>query len=169
MGAALAGAGITLVYGGGKTGLMGVLADSVLADGGRVVGVITRSMNTPELAHPGLTRLEVTATLHERKATMHRLADAYVALPGGYGTLDELFETLTWGQVGEHEKAVGLLNVGGYFAPLLAMLDRAVTDGFLYAEHRSVLLSATDPRELLDSMNRHTHPTEACVRWMKQD
>lgn len=169
LGAALANAGITLIYGGGKTGLMGALANAVLAEGGQVVGVITRAMNTPELAHHGLSRLDVTTTLHERKATMHHLANAYIALPGGYGTLDELFETLTWGQVGEHEKAVGLLNVDGYFAPLLAMLDRAVTDGFLYAEHRNALLSAADPRELLDSMNQHAHPTEACVRWMKQE
>lgn len=169
MGAALAKAGITLVYGGGKTGLMGALANAALADGGQVIGVITTSMNTPELAHHGLTRLEVTATLHERKAMMHRLADAYIALPGGYGTLDELFETLTWGQVGEHEKAVALLNVDDYFAPLLAMLDRAVADGFLYLEHRKALLSAADPSELLKSMHQHTHPTEACARWMKQE
>lgn len=169
MGQAMVHAGITLVYGGGKTGLMGALANSILEQGGQAIGIITRAMNTPALAHGGLTRLDVTANLHERKAAMHRLADAYVALPGGYGTLDELFETLTWGQVGEHEKPVGLLNVNGYFEPLLQMLDRAVSEGFLYSEHRRSLLCESEPRNLLESMSRHIHPTQACERWMKQE
>ncbi len=115
MGETLARAGLTLVYGGGRTGLMGALADSVLDTGGQVFGVITESMNTPELVHTRLTSLEVTATIHQRKARMYALADGYIALPGGYGTLDELFETLTWAQIGEHQKPVGILNVDGYY------------------------------------------------------
>jgi uncharacterized protein (TIGR00730 family) len=109
-GLTLARSGLTLIYGGGRTGLMGAVADGVLEGGGEVVGVIVENMNTPALAHPGLTRLEVTPTIHERKSRMYELADGYIALPGGYGTLDELFETLTWAQIGVHEKPVGLLS-----------------------------------------------------------
>ena len=126
----LARRGLTIIYGGGKTGLMGALADAALEAGGRVTGVITESMNTPALAHAGITRLEVTATIHQRKARMYALADGYIALPGGYGTLDELFETLTWAQIGEHSKPVGLLNVNGYYDRLLEMLDRATAEGY---------------------------------------
>lgn len=159
---------IRLIYGGGRTGLMGALADAALAAGGEVIGVITRSMNTPALAHPGLTRLEVTETIHQRKARMYALADGYLALPGGYGTLDELFETLTWGQIGEHNRPVGLLNVAGYYDPLLAMLDRAVREGFLFPEHRQALLCDADPERLLQAMHNHRHPHEAVRRWMRQ-
>jgi uncharacterized protein (TIGR00730 family) len=148
---------------------MGVLADTMLENGAQVVGIITQAMNTPALAHTRLTRLDVTATLHQRKAAMHRLADAYIALPGGYGTLDELFETLTFGQVGEHEKPVGLLNVDGYFEPLLRMLDRAVSDGFLYPEHRDSLFCVAEPERLLQTMSQHVHPKQACERWMRQE
>ena len=169
MGSTLARAGLTLVYGGGKTGLMGALADSVLAAGGQVIGVITAGMNTPELAHTGLTRLEVTDTIHQRKARMYALADGYIALPGGYGTLDELFETLTWAQIGEHQKPVGLLNVDGYYDPLLEMLDRAVAEKFLFPEHRQSLLVASEPGKLLEAMASHIHPHEAVKRWMKQE
>jgi hypothetical protein len=161
-------AGLTIIYGGGRTGLMGAMADAALEAGGRVIGVITESMNTPALAHPGLTRLEVTPTIHQRKARMYELADAYLALPGGYGTLDELFETLTWGQIGEHAKPVGLLNVNGYYNLLLAMLDRAVEEKFLFPEHRQALLSAEDPVSLLEAMQNHRHPHEAVRRWMRQ-
>ncbi len=167
-GATLASAGLTIIYGGGRTGLMGAVADAALEAGGRVLGVITESMNTPALAHPGLTRLEVTPTIHQRKARMYELADAYLALPGGYGTLDELFETLTWGQIGEHAKPVGLLNVNGYYDLLLAMLDRAVEEKFLFPEHRQALLSAEDPVSLLEAMQNHRHPHEAVRRWMRQ-
>lgn len=168
VGVILAEAGLTLVYGGGRTGLMGALADGALEHGGRVIGVIVETMNTPELAHPGLTRLEVTATIHLRKARMHELADGYLALPGGYGTLDELFETLTWGQIGEHQKPVGLLNVDGYYHPLLAMLDRAQAEGFLFPEHRQALLCESDPATLLERMKHYQHPAEAVRRWMRQ-
>jgi hypothetical protein len=167
-GMVLARAGLTVIFGGGRTGLMGALADAALEAGGRVIGVITESMNTPALAHPGLTRLEVTATIHPRKARMYELADGYIALPGGFGTLDELFETLTWGQIGEHAKPVGLLNVNGYYDPLLVVLDRAVDEKFLFPEHRQALLCASDPARLLESMQDPQHPHEAVKRWMRQ-
>jgi uncharacterized protein (TIGR00730 family) len=169
MGETLARRGLTLIYGGGRTGLMGALADSVLENGGQVIGVIVESMNTPELAHTHLTRMEVTATIHQRKARMYALADGYIALPGGYGTLDELFETLTWAQIGEHHKPVGLLNVDGYYDPLLEMLDRAVVDKFLFPEHRTSLLCETDPQKLLEAMAAYLPINEAVKRWMRQD
>jgi uncharacterized protein (TIGR00730 family) len=159
---------IRLIYGGGRTGCMGALADGALETGGEVIGVITQSMNTPALAHAGLTRLEVTATIHQRKARMYALAAGYIALPGGFGTFDELFETLTWGQIGEHEKPVGLLNVRAYFDPLLALLDHAVNEGFLFPEHRRAIACENDPARLLDSLAAHRHPAEAVRRWMRQ-
>jgi uncharacterized protein (TIGR00730 family) len=168
MGETLARRGLTLVYGGGRTGLMGALADSVLENGGQVTGVIVASMNTPELAHTGLTRLEVEPSIHLRKARMYALADGYIALPGGYGTLDELFETLTWSQIGEHQKPVGLLNVDGYYDPLLQMLDRAMQEKFLFPEHRASLLCDTDPGRLLEAMAIYQPPREAVHRWMRQ-
>jgi uncharacterized protein (TIGR00730 family) len=169
MGETLARQGLTLIYGGGRTGLMGALADSVLENGGQVTGVIVASMNTPELAHTRLTRLEVEPTIHMRKARMYALADGYVALPGGYGTLDELFETLTWAQIGEHHKPVGLLNVDGYYDPMLVMLDRAVKENFLFPEHRATLLCETDPGKLLQEMASYQPAHEAVKRWMRQD
>ena len=169
MGETLARRGLSLVYGGGKTGLMGALADSVVDNGGEVTGVIVENMNTPELAHTRLTQLEVTATIHQRKARMYELADGYIALPGGYGTLDELFETLTWAQIGEHSKPVGLLNVNGYYDALLAMLDRALKDKFLFPEHRRALLCDSQPDGLLDAMEAFRPPLEAVRRWMRQE
>ena len=169
VGETLARRGLSLVYGGGKTGLMGALADGALAQGGQVVGVIPEGMNTPELAHTSLTRLEVTATIHQRKARMYELADGYVALPGGYGTLDELFETLTWAQIGEHSKPVGLLNVDGYYDLLLKMLDRAMEEKFLFPEHRRLLLCYPDPDSLLEAMLKFEPPLEAVKRWMRQE
>ncbi len=169
MGETLVRNGVSLVYGGGKTGLMGALADSVLENGGRVTGIITESMNTPELAHTRLTCLEVTATIHQRKARMYALAEGYIALPGGYGTLDELFETLTWAQIGEHHKPVGILNVDGYYDPLLEMLDRAVQEAFLFPEHRASLLCETEPEKLLQAMEAWLPVEEAVKRWMKQE
>jgi len=169
MGETIAHRGLMLVYGGGKTGLMGAVADGVLETGGQVIGVITEGMNTPELAHTGLSRLEVTATIHQRKQRMHDLADGYIALPGGYGTLDELFETLTWAQIGEHSKPVGLLNARGYYDPLLKMLDRAQQEKFLYPEHRQLLVCNADPQALLEMMEDFQPPLEAVQRWMRQD
>jgi uncharacterized protein (TIGR00730 family) len=168
VGATLARRGLGLIYGGGRTGLMGVLADAVMQNGGRVVGVIVKNMNTPELAHNGLTSLEVEDTIHERKRRMYELADGYIALPGGYGTLDELFETLTWAQIGEHAKPVGLLNVNGYYDDLLRMLDRALQEGFIFPEHRAALLCNSNPDTLLDAMLAYRSPTEAVKRWMRQ-
>jgi uncharacterized protein (TIGR00730 family) len=168
MGEILAKQKLTLIYGGGKTGLMGAVADGVINSGGEVVGVIVTNMNTPELAHTRLTRMEVLPTIHQRKARMYALADGYIALPGGYGTLDELFETLTWAQIGEHRKPIGLLNVDGYYDLLLEMLDRALADKFLFPEHRASLLCGTDPLKLLESMRAHQYSEDASQRWLRQ-
>jgi uncharacterized protein (TIGR00730 family) len=167
-GAALAAAGVGLVYGGGHIGLMGVLADAVLAGGAEVIGVIPRAMVAKELAHAGLSQLHVVDTMHERKALMADLADGFAALPGGYGTADELFEILTWGQLGLHAKPTGLLNVGGFFDPLLAWVDRAVADGFLRPEHRAMLRVAPAPQELLQLLLRH-EPPAAVPKWIEAE
>ncbi len=169
MGKVIAQRGLLLVFGGGKTGLMGAVANGALEAGGEVTGVIVPSMNTEALAHSGLTRMDVAADLHARKARMHELSDGYIALPGGFGTLDELFEALTWAQVGEHEKPVGLLNVNHYYGPLLAAIDHAVREGFVFPEHRDALHYAADPAKLLDQMQNHRHPHEAVRRWLRQD
>jgi uncharacterized protein (TIGR00730 family) len=169
MGQTLAENGLRLIYGGGKTGIMGAVADGALDAGGEVYGVLAESMNTPALAHLGLTRLEVTPTIHERKARMYALADGYIALPGGYGTFDELFETITWSQIGVHEKPIGLLNVRAYFGPLMSMLLHAEKEGFIFPEHRQMLCMADSPQELLACMGKHQQPTAAVKRWMRQD
>ncbi|MEI7845588.1 MAG: TIGR00730 family Rossman fold protein [Chloroflexota bacterium] len=169
MGHTLAENGIRLIYGGGKTGIMGAVADGTLEAGGEVYGVIVESMNTPALAHFGLTRLEVTPTIHERKARMYEIADGYVALPGGFGTFDELFETLTWAQIGVHAKPIGLLNVRNYFDPLWAMVLHAEKEGFIFLEHRKMLCMAQTPQELLKCMNAHQPSSEVVKRWMRQD
>jgi uncharacterized protein (TIGR00730 family) len=158
---------IRLIYGGGKTGLMGAVADGALEAGGEAIGVIIPSMNTGPLARTGLTRMDVAADMHLRKARMHELADGYIALPGGLGTFDELFETLTWAQTGAHEKPVGLLNVREYFGPLLAAIDHAVAEGFIFPEHRSVICLESDAEKLLDAMTAYVHPHEAVKRWMR--
>ncbi|RLV49949.1 TIGR00730 family Rossman fold protein [Nocardioides mangrovicus] len=140
-----------LVYGGAHVGLMGVVADAVLAGGGTVVGVIPAGLRDKELAHTGLTELHVVDTMHERKQLMAEVADAFVALPGGTGTLDELFETFTWLQLGLHSKPIGLLDVEGYWRPLVAFLDTAVDAGFLPREHADAMLLRDDPDALLDA------------------
>jgi len=168
MGRTLAKRGLRLIYGGGKTGLMGAVADGVLEGNGEVIGVIIPSMNTPALAKTGLTRMDVVDTMHARKSRMHELSDGYIALPGGFGTMDELFETLTWAQVGEHEKPVGLLNVSEYYAPLLAALRHAVQEGFVFKEHLDAVSCETDSGALLDAMQNHVHPHEAVRRWMRE-
>jgi len=169
MGITLAERGIKLIYGGGKTGLMGAVANGVLDAGGEAIGVIIPSMNTLALAHDGITRMDVTPDMHARKARMHELADGYIAMPGGYGTFDELFETLTWAQTGAHEKPIGLLNVKNYYAPLLAAIDHAVSEGFIFSEHRNALFSNPDPNKLLDSMAAYIHPHDAVKRWMREE
>jgi len=149
VGERLAGRGIQLVYGGGRLGLMGAVADGALAAGGRVVGVIPRGLVDRELAHPDVTELRIVDTLHERKAVMAELSDGFIALPGGLGTLEELAEVLSWAQLDLHEKPIGLLDVGGYFAPLEAFLDHAVAEGFIAERHRRLLLVDHDLDGLL--------------------
>ena len=165
----LADKGIRLVYGGGKTGLMGAVANGAVEAGGEVIGVIIPSMNTTALAHTGLTHMDVAPDMHGRKARMHELAEGYIALPGGYGTWDELFEAITWAQTGAHEKPIGLLNVREYYNPLLAAMDHAVVEGFIFPEHRQALCCESDPGQLLNAMEKYSHPHEAVKRWMKED
>jgi uncharacterized protein (TIGR00730 family) len=169
LGKLLAERGIRLVYGGGKTGLMGAVANGSVETGGEVIGVIIPSMNTAALAHTGLARMDVASDMHGRKARMHDLADGYIALPGGFGTWDELFETVTWAQTGAHEKPVGLLNVRGYYNPLLAAMDHAVAEGFIYPEHRETICCSLDPQQLLSDMEKYNHPHEAVKRWLKEE
>lgn len=156
--------GSGLVYGGGNIGLMGVVANACLGAGGEVIGVIPESLVGKEFAgepveHSGITRLEVVDSMHTRKARMAELADGFIALPGGFGTFEELFEILTWAQLGFHQKPVGLLNVSGYFDPLLALCDQAVAEGFLRAENRAQLLAHTSPEDLLDALAKYKAPT----------
>jgi len=158
LGRAAAARGHTLVYGGGSVGLMGVIADAVLEEGGRIIGVIPEELQRREVAHAGLTELKVVRTMHERKALMASLSDAVIALPGGLGTLDELFEMLTWAQLGIHTKPCGLLNVAGYFDALLAYMDHTVSEGFIAAEHRSLLLVDDDAGRLLERMAEYRTP-----------
>lgn len=154
LGEELAARKLELVYGGGEVGLMGVLANAVLEAGGRVTGVIPDSLARKEIAHPGLTELHIVSSMHERKALMAELADAFIALPGGFGTLDELFEMLTWGQLRLHAKPGALLDDSGYFSHLLEFLDHASREGFLRAEHRQLLPLFTDAATLLDTFAR---------------
>lgn len=169
IGILLAEKGIRLIYGGGKTGLMGAVADGALSAGGEVIGVIIPSMNTLALAHDGLTRMDVPLDMHARKARMHELTDGYIALPGGFGTFDELFETITWAQTGAHQKPVGLLNVKNYYAPLLAAMDHAVAEGFVFQEHRDSISCDSDPAKLLAAMAKYEHPHAAVKRWMREE
>ena len=168
MGITLAERGLRLIYGGGKTGLMGAVADGVLEAGGEVTGVIIPSMNTDSLAHDGLTLMEVSPGMHTRKARMYELADGFIALPGGFGTMDELFETLTWGQIGNHQKPVGLLNVNNYYVPLLAAMDHAVQEGFVFKEHRDAVFVDSDQGQLLNAMSKYEHSDAAVKRWMRE-
>ena len=157
--------GLGLVYGGGNVGLMGAMADAALAAGGEVIGVIPSSLRDREAAHHGVTELLVVETMHERKRLMYGRAQAVAALPGGIGTFDELFESLTWNQLGIHQKPAALLNVGGYFDPLVAMLDRAVDCGFVGAEHREFLQVAPTVTALLDALVAYRPPAgDAWVR-----
>jgi uncharacterized protein (TIGR00730 family) len=158
LGALLASEGITLVYGGGHVGLMGILADAVLANGGKVIGVIPRALWDREVGHRSLTELHVVETMHERKAMMASLADAFVALPGGLGTLEEVFEVWTWAQLGIHDKPVGFLDVEGFYAPLLAFLDGAVDAGFVRSAHRAMAIVDGDGASLLKRMAEYEPP-----------
>jgi uncharacterized protein (TIGR00730 family) len=157
--------GMRIIYGAGSTGLMGALAEGALQTGGEVTGVIPSYFNTPVLAHSRLTTLEVVDTIHQRKARMVELADAFLALPGGFGTLDELFETLTWAQIGLHHKPIGILNVNGYFDPLLKMVEFARQEGFIYSQHRDLFNVAEQPAEILAMLSNHT-PPEGLESWL---
>ena len=162
LGAALAQRGITVVYGGGHIGMMGALADSALAAGGRVVGVIPQHLMRPEVAHQGLTELQVVDSMHTRKRMMASRADAFVVLPGGYGTLEEMFEMITWRQLRLHARPVGLVNVAGFFDHLLAFLHQATQQGFIRPQHRSLLTVAPNVDMLLDAIARQaTRPAAA--------
>lgn len=154
----LAERGLALVYGGAHVGLMGALADSALSLGGRVVGVIPQSLVDKEVAHNGLTEQHVVESMHVRKALMTELSGAFLALPGGFGTLDELFETLTWAQLKFHAKPVGILNIDGYFDGLLTFARRAVDDGFIHPAHVDMIHVGTDPGEVLDRMAAFVAP-----------
>jgi uncharacterized protein (TIGR00730 family) len=167
LGTAIARRGWRLVYGGGRVGLMGVVADAALAAGGEVVGVITAGLATREIAHAGLSELRVVETMHTRKALMAELSDGFVALPGGFGTLDELCEALTWAQLGIHAKPCALLDVDDYFAGLLAFFDHAVAAGFLAPDVRALLLRETDSEQLLDALDGYTPPL--IPRWVTPD
>lgn len=166
MGRAIAARGLRLVYGGAKVGLMGVLADSALAAGGAVLGVIPQALVAKEMAHPGLTRLDVVATMHERKARMAELSDGFVALPGGAGTLEEICEVWTWAQLGIHHKPVGFLNVAGYYDRLAAFLDHAVAEAFIKPALRDMLVFETGEERLLDRFGSYVAPSQP--KWIRR-
>lgn len=161
----LAAAGVGIVYGGASKGLMGILADAMLEAGGEVVGVIPEALQAREIAHRSLTELHIVNSMHERKALMAELSNAFVALPGGFGTLEEIVEMLTWAQLQIHEKPCALLNVAGYFDGLLAYLDHAVAEGFLRPQHRRMLLVAGDAAELMTCFEEYRAP--AVQKWLR--
>lgn len=166
VGTALAAQGLGLVYGGSKVGLMGAVADATLAAGGEAIGVIPEFLAAKEIAHTGLTQLHVVRSMHERKALMADLSDAFVALPGGYGTLEELLEILTWGQLGLHRKPIALLNTEGYYDPLLGLFDHATREGFLSPTLRGLALQVTDPAKLIELLK--IHRPQAQDKWSEQ-
>jgi uncharacterized protein (TIGR00730 family) len=167
MGATLAARGLETVYGGGNVGLMGAVADAALAAGGRVIGVIPDGLLARERGHRGISELEIVGSMHERKARMAALSDGFIALPGGLGTLEELAEALTWSQLGLHRKPCGVVNLDGYFDPLVAFLDRAVAEGFMRGESRRMLLVAGTADSLLDAFESYEAP--AVRRWLEPD
>jgi len=167
LGALLAQRGIELAYGGGNIGLMGVLADAALAAGGTVIGVIPESLMAREVGHLGLSELRVVSSMHERKSLMSDLSDAFIALPGGFGTFEEFCEVVTWSQLGIQEKPCGLLNVMGYYDPLLQLFDLAVSEGFLHPENRRLVLDDDDPDRLLEKMSQF-RPTRAS-KWIGRE
>jgi uncharacterized protein (TIGR00730 family) len=164
LGQALVARGVSLVYGGGHVGLMGVVADAVLEAGGEAIGVIPHALAAREIAHQGLTRLHVVDSMHERKALMADLSDAFIAMPGGFGTYEEFFEAVTWTQLGVHRKPCGLLNVTGFYDPIVQFLDRAVGEGFVKPQHRAAILVGSDPGELIDALTTVELPEVA--RWI---
>lgn len=167
LGSLLARRGIGLVYGGGKVGLMGTVADAVLDAGGTVTGVIPRHLWEKEVGHDGLTELLIVDSMHERKLAMADRSDAFVALPGGVGTFEEVFEAITWTQLGIHEKPVGFVDVAGFYGPLLAFLDRTVAAGFLTPGHRAMIVDASNPEDVLDGLA--TWVPVATSKWLTPD
>ncbi len=163
----LARSGIELVYGGGHVGLMGVVADAALSEGGRVTGVIPRALADREVAHNGLTTLIVVESMHERKAEMARRADGFISLPGGAGTLEEAFEQWTWAQLGVHQKPCGLLNVNGYFDPLRAMIEKMTNEGFLKVEYAQILVFSDDPSHILSAFESYAPPARKWASGLK--
>lgn len=167
MGTALAQRGIELVYGGGRVGLMGTVANAVLAAGGNVIGVIPESLVAKEVAHLGLKDLRIVQSMHERKAMMVDLSDAFIAMPGGFGTLEEFCEVLTWAQLGEHRKPHGLLNVAGFYDGFLTFIDHAVTEKFIRPVHRQLIITEKDPAHLLDLLENAELPN--LDKWITPD
>ena len=167
VGTLLAERGIGLVYGGGTVGLMGVIADTVCAAGGEVIGVIPEALRAREHDHPGITQLHVVKTMHERKAMMAKFADGFLCLPGGIGTLEEIFEAWCWSQLGYHEKPCGLLNVNGFYTPMSTFIDYVVAEGLLKPRHRAMLLIDNDPDILLDRMAQYLPPQTE--HWLGDD
>jgi uncharacterized protein (TIGR00730 family) len=169
MGQSIAKKGITLVYGAGRTGLMGSLAKGALQAGGEVIGVAPKSLQSPQLIYTSeLTRLEIVDDIQTRKARMIELGEGFIAMPGGYGTLDELFEVLTWSQIGMQRKPLAFLNTNGYFDALFTWVDRAYKDHFIYEEHLQLYLSASDPAELLEKLAKYQFP-DNIGRWLIRD
>jgi uncharacterized protein (TIGR00730 family) len=164
----LVGEGIGVVYGGGHVGLMGVLADTAMSAGAEVIGVMPQGLVDREIGHTGITELRVVGSMHERKALMADLADAFIALPGGAGTLEELFEVYTWAQLGLHDKPCGLLDVEGYFSGLVDFLDHAVSERFLREEHRAMLIVESDPRTLIERL-REFEPEAVTPKWIDRE
>jgi len=167
IGQEIAGRGLKLVFGGGSTGLMGAVASSALESGGEVIGVITHHFNRAELAHGGLSQLEVVDDMHQRKARMIELSDAFIALPGGFGTMEELFEVLTWAQIGLHSKAIGLLNAYNYFDSLFEFFGQAKDEGFIFGEHQGLYRQATSANILLDALEDYQSP-EGLGAWLER-
>ena len=167
MGALLAARGIGLVYGGGQVGLMGVVADAVMANGGEVIGVIPQTLADREIAHTGITELRVVDSMHTRKAMMAELSDGFIAMPGGVGTFEEFFEVVTWTQLGLHRKPCGLLNVNAFYTPLAAFIDQAVSEGFIKPVHRAGIVVDSDPERLLDTLATIQLPD--VPKWIRRD
>lgn len=167
LGRLLAAQEIGLVYGGARIGLMGVVADPVLAGGGEVIGVIPKALVSKEVAHDGLSELRIVGSMHERKALIADLADAFIAIPGGWGTLEEFFEVLTWAQLGFHEKPCGLLNARGYFDGLLSFIGHSIDEGFVRPEYRAMISVADQARELLDLLAGYEPP--AVEKWIDRE
>ena len=168
LGAALADRGVGVVYGGASVGLMGAMADAAMAAGAEVIGVIPQALVDKEVAHAHLTELVVVATMHERKAKMSDLADAFIALPGGFGTLEELFEVITWAQLGIHQKPLGLFDVEGYWDPLVRFIDHAIEEGFVPSDQRALFLVERDPLAMLDALASYDFPVLG-RKWVEPD